>query len=270
MAFLSALHNLVHHLSRTRRRSRPPSRKRAATFRPWLELLEDRAVPVTITWTGAADGTNWQTAGNWDLGRVPGAVANDDVVIPDVTATSLITYSTGSTALRSLTSQEAVVLSGGSLSIGASGATFQSNFTVSGGTLTFDSMTVDGSGTLTIAGTLTLTRSTVKVPLVNQGMLVVQGTSALTGSLTTAVGSTLRVLASGTATAALTVANGFTNNGAIELTSVDVSRAATLTVSSGTLTNAAGASLSALAGTGVPVLLTPSSTTRAASASPRT
>src|SRR5205085_2644071 len=48
----------------------------------------------------------------------------------------------------------------------------------------------------------------------------------------------------------MSIGNGFTSNGSIELTSADSAHDATLTVSTGTLTNASGRTLSALAGTG--------------------
>ncbi len=269
LSFFSWLGPLVNHGSRATRRDRPASHRRAATSRPRLEFLEDRTLPATITWTGATDNSNWHLAGNWDLGRVPGAVANDDVVILDRAGTSLITYFTGSTAIRSLASQEAIELFGGSLSIGASGAfsRIDRELRVSGGTLEFKNTALDGPGLLINTATLTMTGSTLYTPLINQdtllaqgstvsgsldnrGTLLAQGTSAINGNLTTATGSTLRVQGSNAGDAALTVARGFTNSGAIELTSIDTSKAATLTVTSGTLTNAAGANLRALPGTG--------------------
>ncbi len=169
--------------------------------------------PATVTWKNAAGGA-WEVPGNWDTGALPRA--GDDVVIPDLPGDVTITHATGTDTIRSLTSHEGVVLSGGSLIIGASGATSAINgsFTVSGGLVEFKS------------------------------------TAAINGPFTIAARSTLRVLGSNAGDAALTVANGFTNNGAIELTSVDASKNATLTVSSGTLVNAPRASLSALPGAG--------------------
>src|SRR5205823_4898816 len=67
--------------------------------------------------------------------------------------------------------------------------------------------------------------------------------SALNGPLTTAPASTLRVEGnSSTDNGLLTVAQGFSNQGTIELTG-STGRASQLTVSSGTLTNAAGATI---------------------------
>jgi hypothetical protein len=249
MSLLSSLRSLVHRVSRPPRRGRPAGRNRTATFRPWLELLEDRAVPATVTWINPAGGA-WNVPSNWDTGTLPGAA--DDARIPDFPGDITITHSTGTDTIRSLTSQEAVVLSGGSLSIGASGAvsTINGSFTVSGGTLALGSTTLNGSGTLTNSATLNVAGSTVNVPLVNQATLVAWSTNSLNGQLTTAAGSTLLVQAVGRESAVLTVDRGFTNNGAIGLTErggvLLPIRDAGLVVRNGTLINAAGASISAL------------------------
>src|SRR5262249_21939530 len=119
----------------------------------------------------------------------------------------------------------------------------------SAGTLTLSGMTISGSGTLANGGTLVLYASTVNAPLANQGTLLVQNTSAINsaaGAFTTTAGSTLRLQAYSidTRPANLTVANGFSNLGLIDL-NASGGWSATLTVSAGTLSNAAGATLSA-------------------------
>jgi fibronectin-binding autotransporter adhesin len=40
-----------------------------------MDVLEDRSVPATLTWTGTVD-TSWNNAGNWSGGGVPSAVNN--------------------------------------------------------------------------------------------------------------------------------------------------------------------------------------------------
>src|SRR5262249_61409549 len=65
--------------------------RRLSYARPRLENLEDRTLLATITWTNPLGGA-WNVAGNWDLGRVPGA--GDDVVI-NRAVTNPITYSSG-------------------------------------------------------------------------------------------------------------------------------------------------------------------------------
>jgi hypothetical protein len=74
-----------------------------------LEPLEARTLLSTINWISTSSG-DWDTAINWDANRVP--TSSDDVVInvPGVT----ITHALGvSDSVDSLTSQEALVLSGG-------------------------------------------------------------------------------------------------------------------------------------------------------------
>ena len=60
----------------SRMHSRRSSR---CAFRPSVELLEDRRLLSTITWSGAADGS-WNNAANWDLARAP--ANGDDLVFP--------------------------------------------------------------------------------------------------------------------------------------------------------------------------------------------
>jgi hypothetical protein len=79
--------------------------------------------------------------------------------------------------------------------------------------------------------------------LVNEGAVGVRdGTTALNGPLTTAAGSLLYVEMQGNSDATLTVAQGFVNCGRLQLTQAGTpflsGGAATLTVTSGTLTNA--------------------------------
>jgi hypothetical protein len=116
------------------------------------------------------------------------------------------------------------------------------------------------SGAFTNAGTLDLTDASVNFPLLNQGLLVAQGASTINsaaGAFTTATGSTIRVQGnngpgggSNSGDGLLTVANGFTNNGTIELTTAgpDPTRSATLDVTTGSLTNAG--SINSLVGVG--------------------
>ena len=120
-----------------------------------------------------------------------------------------------------------------------------------GGSVTATGCTFNGAGTLTNAAgqTLTLNGSTVGNALTNQGTILASGTSSVTGALTTASTSIIRVgqVDASTSLASLTVSNGFTNNGTIELTTLyDNAYDAALTVSSGTLANAG--TISAVAG----------------------
>ena len=137
-----------------------------------------------------------------------------------------------------------------------SGMTFAlaSSYSTASAPVTISNSTITGPGSFTNAAgnTLTMSGVTVSAPMTNQGTLVSSGASALNGALTTAAGSILRVgqVDGSTSNANLTVANGFTNNGAIELTVIfGAGYSSQLTVASGTLTNAAGATITSLGGT---------------------
>src|SRR5436190_23679337 len=62
-------------------RQLPHARRWAPTFQPWLEALEGRAVPSTVTWDGGSTRTsNWTDRFNWAADVAP--VAGDDLVFP--------------------------------------------------------------------------------------------------------------------------------------------------------------------------------------------
>src|SRR6516225_8000083 len=97
------------------------SRRRAAvrpSFRPRLQVLEDRTVPATVSWSNPAGG-DWSVASNWSTGTLPGP--NDDVVIDSPISGATITRGSGSTdSIHSLTVHgNALTFANGSLSIAA-------------------------------------------------------------------------------------------------------------------------------------------------------
>src|SRR5262249_5078540 len=106
-------------------------------------------------------------------------------------------------------------------------------------------LTVAGALTNAAGVTLTFTASTLSgAPFTNQGTLLAQGTSAINGTFANAAGAILRVQGSSTGGHGyLTVLNGFTNQGTVELTNANPNTAlnATLVVTNGTLVNAVGA-----------------------------
>jgi glycine cleavage system H lipoate-binding protein len=103
-----------------------------------------------------------------------------------------------------------------------------------------------------VNGELVLSNSTISsfVDLANSGTVIAStGSSTINGGVTNASGATLRVsdLSVTPDSATLTVANGFSNSGTIELLNNNGNccgaRAATLNVSVGTLTNTAGGTI---------------------------
>ncbi|HQU42601.1 MAG TPA: choice-of-anchor D domain-containing protein [Pirellulales bacterium] len=90
-------------------------------------------------WINAAGG-DWNTASNWDSGKVPGP--NDDVLI-DVPGGVTIIHGSGTSVIRSLLSEDGFTLSGGSLSASQS-IEVDGVFTLAGGTL-LDTLVLAGS-----------------------------------------------------------------------------------------------------------------------------
>ncbi len=106
---------------------------------------------VTLTATSAStvnewdtdSSGDWNTAGNWSLNHVP--LSSEAVLIDRSAGTYTITISSGTQAVAQLSSEENIVISGGSLDI-AGDSTINGDFTLSGGTL-------QGAGDLTVTGT---------------------------------------------------------------------------------------------------------------------
>jgi hypothetical protein len=112
---------------------------------------------------------------------------------------------------------------------------------------------VGGSITVPTGELLTLWDGSLNdaVTVESGGTFLTHGQVTLGGTLTLVSGSVLRVSGQhGSTDATLTVTNGFTNNGLIELTSIQSNYSATLAVTNGTLTNAAGATVRATVGAG--------------------
>ncbi len=127
------------------------SRRNKKALRPFtrwrrlfLETLEERVL-LTATWKNSAGG-DWSVASNWTSRSVPGS--DEDVVIDVPSALVTITHSTGIDTVRSLVSNENLILSGGSLSVKTT-VQVTNTFTLSGGTLA-DATIVTGT---TLKGT---------------------------------------------------------------------------------------------------------------------
>jgi fibronectin-binding autotransporter adhesin len=121
-------------------------------------------------WTVDASG-DWNLASNWSRGVVPGA--GDDVVINRAAGTFTVTASAGTQTARSIsmTGDENLTLSGGSLDI-AQPSSIAGTLTLSGGTL-------QGAGDVTVNGSLNW----------NAGTIIGNGSNVLTTTGTTALAS---------------------------------------------------------------------------------
>jgi hypothetical protein len=100
----------------------------------------------SVTWTGGGGDNQWSDPANWSDDQVPGA--GDDVVINVSGATP--TISTGNQSVHSVTINDPLSITGGSLTVAASS-------TISGGlAMTGGALTATGTGTsLMVSGTTT-------------------------------------------------------------------------------------------------------------------
>ena len=203
---------------------------RSLSIASLLLLLATAAQAATLLWNNAAGGS-WNTAANWSPAQVPGVADDAVITLPG-------TYTVGATGALSVNS---LVLGGGT---GAQ--TLQ---------LTSQTLSLAAASSVAPTGQLNMTNATISGSgtLTNSGTLIIRGTvpSTLNGAFVNAAGAMLRLTsdaANGSGT--LTVANGFTNAGAIELTNTVAGFPATLNVTSGTLVNAPTGTISVLAGLG--------------------
>jgi hypothetical protein len=213
----------------------------------------------TVHWNVNAGG-DWSTPTNWDINAVPTPAA--DVVIDRPAGLYTVTVSTGTQAVNSLTSNENLTISGGTLDLAAA-STLNSALTFSGGTLQgVGNVTLNGASTWTTgnmsgAGKTTISSTGSLAVTANGGInlsrtLENAGSTSLDGSAGWVFfnGGVFNNLSTGTfsATGPTTIysgagSNSFSNagtlnkSGAATTTSIDVnfSNTGTVNVLSGTL-----------------------------------
>ncbi len=165
------------------------------------ERLEMRALMATISWntTVAPNGGAFTTGSNWVGGVVPGI--NDDAIIPDLPGASPLITSSGTVAVKSVTTSESLTISGGTFA--ATSFTQQAgSFRMTGGVLANTRLT---QGTLAVAGNATFNNVTIDVgttlnvsasvalSLANTSFLVVNGTANLGSSTTLTLAQTTSI-----------------------------------------------------------------------------
>ena len=154
---------------------------------------------ITRTWDGGAGTFSWHDANNWNPDGVPQAA--DDVII-DVPGTITVTFSTGTSTINSLTCQENLTFTGGTLILTTT-AVMHGAATLNGGTLqggTWDltagslSATANSANRLTgvtVNGDLTLSAGNAQVKIEGGTTFETAHLSGINCSLGFAPGQTL-------------------------------------------------------------------------------
>ncbi|MFM7231626.1 MAG: kelch repeat-containing protein [bacterium] len=204
---------------------------------------------AAVYWTNAAGG-NWNVASNWSTAALPTA---SDTAVFDLPGTYAVTMNVNVTlaglrvngaasGVQTLTATTRTITLNGPTTVGAQGV------------LSLSSCTVNGTGAITNEGALALGSSSVANALGNAGTLTVTGASSVAGAFANLAGATLSIQTVSSTSGTLTVASGFTNSGTIDLTTgagvVGAVLTSALNLTTGTLTNAAGATIRSLTGSG--------------------
>ena len=150
-----------------------------------------------ITWTGQGGTTSWHDGANWSLHRSP--IAGDFVRIPDLAGTPVVVYSTGTTSIQDLESDENFAIEGGTLEL-AGPSVISGALTLSGGALS-------GAGDLTLSGAFEWSGSAA---MNGPGTLTADSTGSWTipAGATPAVGRTLTLRGTGLNAGSLVVPAG--------------------------------------------------------------
>ncbi|MDC0358125.1 hypothetical protein OAO01_04855, partial [Oligoflexia bacterium] len=106
-------------------------------LRPWYVLILFATffstIPLhaeTVTWISDTSG-DWNTVANWSPNKVP--TAADDVVIDRPTAAITVTISSGDQAAKSVSCNESLRITAGSLTLTQQASQVSGSFTISGG-----------------------------------------------------------------------------------------------------------------------------------------
>src|SRR5216683_7543274 len=189
--FLNLWRRMVKQHFRTFRPGNHASRRpKAATYKPRLEVFEDRTLLSTVNWIGWAG--VWNDSTHWDTGHVP--TMNDDAVMA---TGATVTVNDGTYSVQSLT------VSSGTLALTSGGIAVSNGLTVNGtvqvgdsdgstyGQLIFsNTQTIGGSGSIVLGS-----RSANEVGIRNEGTtvtlastLTIHGKSGLFDTLGSATG----------------------------------------------------------------------------------
>jgi hypothetical protein len=257
----SIFDSLLKQMSRSPRRRGAVRRARA--YRPEFLNLESRTLLSTFTWLRPVSG-DWDDPANWAGGQVPGVPGMPGV--PDTTNADVIIPFQGITVTHAASTSRIVVslVNEANLDISAGSLQLRGGTGFAGGdkpSRTDGLIHVTGSGTLTVgdshaefgvvlsgaggvqnSATLNLNvLSTLAVPVDNEAGVLNDG-----GNITQAFtnGPSARLHIPGDVTSLASIAHGFTNQGWIDFTGdIFEDQVASLTVPSGTVVNAPGATI---------------------------
>jgi hypothetical protein len=108
-----------------------------------MEAFEARTLMDAVVWDGGAGTSSWHDAANWSRNGVDALPQNGDDVTIDVAANPTVTFNTGTLTLNSLTTNEALTLTGGTLGVTGT-ADINATLTVQGGTASGGTWDVTG------------------------------------------------------------------------------------------------------------------------------
>jgi SdrD B-like domain/G8 domain len=157
------------------------------------------AVPVTVTWTGAAGDGDWNDPANWNSGTVPNWL--DDVVIPTGDTATISNVTTATIHALTVTGEldvldeselivdGSVLVSGGTISVNHSGLGVGGDVTLNGGSLQVDSTNGDPSF-LGVSGDFTLTGGSLET---TEGSISIGGSFSQTLGVVTLTDGTFEV-----------------------------------------------------------------------------
>ena len=255
----------------SRRRRTLPAKAGSRPIGRWrrLELLEDRAVPATIQWSGGAHDSNWLTPSNWVGGVLPGP-ADDAVIANNYGPPGSIITLAGNASVHTVSTvyYASLHITAGSLTIGAGQSNIGVGLDLYGGSLIpLDGASIVGGalanhGTtpfiIPVGVTLGMKNTEVYGPVENDGTLNVSGQVQMVGSgIADTNSGTINVSAGGT----LSVGGSsftLTNSGAVNVatggvfqpTGGEYIQSAGVTTVDGTMTAAPVLQGGLLAGTG--------------------
>jgi hypothetical protein len=209
-----------------------------------IAVITSTALGDQISWSNASGG-NWNTGSNWAGGIVPGA---SDTALITLDGTYTVTLDTdpsvagitlgGSSGRQSFTMTSRTLTVNGPFTINTNGK------------VTTSSSTINGTGNMLVSDTLALTNTTIDLPIQNSGVITIQATNNFNQTYSSDVGSTLLLTYISNYGSNLVMANGFTNNGLIDLVATHSQTGVVITCTNGPLVNSTTGRIDARSVTG--------------------